>query len=141
MTDNAKVAAYTLLRLSLGVNLLGHGVFRILSGVSIFAATTAEHMSKSPLPLGFVLGFAYVIPWIELLLGLGLIVGLLTRVALILGAIFIMALTVGVTSNQQWDVAGQQLLYSLIFIVLLFGVEWNLWSLDALLRSKASPLQ
>ena len=39
------------------------------------------------------------------------------------------ALTVGVTSNQQWDVAGQQLLYSLVFFVLLFLLEWNTLSL------------
>lgn len=141
MTARTKIAAYTLLRVSLGINFLGHGLFRILSGVSIFAATTAEHMTKSPLPLGFIISFAYVIPWIELLLGLGLIVGLATRAALVLGAIFIMALTVGITSNQQWDVASQQLLYSLILTALLFGIDWNNWSLDALFRGKASPLQ
>ena len=42
-----------------------------------------------------------------------------------------MLLTIGVTSNQQWDVAGQQLLYSLIFFVLLFLLEHNGFSLDA----------
>jgi thiosulfate dehydrogenase [quinone] large subunit len=45
-----------------------------------------------------------------------------------------MALTVGVTANQQWDVAGQQLLYSLVFFVLLFLVEHNSIALDRLWR-------
>ncbi len=45
-----------------------------------------------------------------------------------------MALTLGVTSNQQWDVAGQQLLYSLIFFVLLFLSEYNSIALDTRLR-------
>lgn len=132
---------YALLRIAFGLNFLGHGLFRILSGVGTFAATTVEHMGKSPMPHGFILAFAYVIPWIELLLGLGLIVGLLTRTVLILGALFMMALTFGTTSNQQWDVAGQQLLYSFIFSLLLFGLEWNGWSLDGHLRRRASPLQ
>jgi thiosulfate dehydrogenase [quinone] large subunit len=87
-------------------------------------------MAKSPLPHGFVLGFGYAIPVIELLLGIALILGLGTRIALVAGAVFMMALTLGVTSNQQWDVAGQQLLYSLAFFVLLFLIEHNGLAID-----------
>ena len=136
MSNTNRNLAYTLLRVALGINFLGHGLFRILSGVGTFAATTADHMTKSPLPHGFTLGFGYAIPWIELLLGLSLILGLLTRTSLILGAVFMMALTIGVTSNQQWDVAGQQLLYSLIFFALLFLHEHNTFSLDNRLNRK-----
>ena len=129
-----KTLAYALLRIALGVNFAGHGVIRIRNGVGAFASTTAEHMVRSPLPHGFVLGFGYAIPIIEALLGLTLILGLGTRLALAAGAIFMMALTIGVTSNQQWDVAGQQLLYSLVFFALLFLAEYNTLSLDARLR-------
>ncbi len=52
-----KRLAYALLRIALGVNFLGHGLFRILSGVPAFAATTADHMAKSPFPHGFNLAF------------------------------------------------------------------------------------
>ena len=131
MKISDKALAYGLLRVALGVNFAGHGLTRIYNGVGQFAATTAEHMVKSPLPHGFVLGFGYAIPWIEAVLGLALILGLGTRVMLAGGAVFMMALTVGVTSNQQWDVAGQQLLYSLVFFVLLFLREWNGLSVDA----------
>ncbi|SNT02535.1 thiosulfate dehydrogenase [quinone] large subunit [Granulicella rosea] len=132
MKTSDKSLAYALLRLAFGVNFAGHGLVRIYNGVGAFAATTAEHLAKSPLPHGFVVGFGYSIPWIEAALGMGLMLGLFTRAALVLGALFMMALTVGVTSNQQWDVAGQQLLYSVVFFVLLWLVEWNEWSLDAL---------
>jgi thiosulfate dehydrogenase [quinone] large subunit len=67
-------------------------------------------------------------------LGLALIFGLLTRVALVCGTLFIMGLTIGVTSNQQWVVAGQQLLYRFVFFVLLYLVELNAYSLDAVLK-------
>ena len=126
-----KALAYALLRITLGVNFAGHGLIRIHNGVGAFASTTAEHMAKSPLPHGMVVGFGYAIPWVEALLGLTLILGLGTRPALVGGALFMMALTVGVTSNQQWDIAGQQLLYSLVFFILLFLLEWNALSLDA----------
>ena len=131
-----KALAYALLRIAFGVNFLGHGAFRILSGTQTFAASTAEHMAKSPLPHGFTYSFALVIPFIELVTGLALIAGLFTRTTLIIGAVFMMALTVGVTSNQQWDVAGQQLLYSLLFFLLLFTLEHNTLSLDARLRKR-----
>jgi thiosulfate dehydrogenase [quinone] large subunit len=91
-------------------------------------------MAKSPLPHGFVLGFSYAIPVIEALLGVALIFGVLTRVALVLGAVFMMGLTIGVGSNQQWDIAGQQLVYSVIFFLLLFLLEHNALAVDGLRR-------
>ena len=135
MNLSSKPLAYALLRIALGVNFAGHGLIRIHNGVGAFASTTAEHMAKSPLPHGFVLGFGYAIPFIEALLGLALILGLGTRLALILGAVFMMALTVGVISNQQWDVAGQQLLPRLVFFVLLFLTAHNTLSLDHRLQA------
>jgi thiosulfate dehydrogenase [quinone] large subunit len=137
MTVPHKSLAYALLRVAFGINFAGHGFFRIASGLGAFAHTTAEHLAKSPLPHAFTLGFSYAIPIIEALLGLGLIFGLFTRLALTLGAVFMMALTVGVTSNQQWDVASQQLLYSVVFFLLLFLIEHNSLALDRL-RSPAS---
>ena len=136
MKMSDKELAYGLLRIAFGVNFLGHGMFRIWSGVGQFAATTAEHMTKSPLPHGFIAGFAQCIPWIETALGVALILGLLTRVALACGALFMMALTFGVTSNQQWDTAGQQLLYSVVFFLLLFLLEYNGLAADCLLQRK-----
>jgi thiosulfate dehydrogenase (quinone) large subunit len=53
-----------------------------------------------------------------------------------------MALTVGVTSNQQWDVAGQQLRYSLVFFVLLFLFDHNSLLIDGLWgRGRLSSIQ
>jgi thiosulfate dehydrogenase [quinone] large subunit len=134
--DN-KVLAYVLLRVAFGVNFVMHGAIRIYSGLSAFATTTAEHMAKSPLPHGFVYGFACVIPFIEILLGLALILGFLTRAALVLGAVFMMGLTIGVSSNQQWDIAEQQLVYSVVFFVLLFLLEHNAMALDGVVRGRS----
>lgn len=140
MTATAhKQLAYALLRLSLGVNFFGHGLFRVLSGVSAFAHTTADHLAKSPFPHSLNLGIALVIPFVELALGVALTLGLFTRAALTGGALFMVLLTIGVTSNQQWEVAGQQLLYSLCFFVLLLLAEHNAYAVDTI-RGRA-PLQ
>ena len=134
MTSNSRSLAYALLRIAFGVNFAGHGLIRIYNGVGNFAAATAEHLAKSPLPHSFTYAFSYVIPFLEAILGLTLILGVLTRAALICGAVFMIALTVGVTSNQQWDIAGQQLLYSVVFFLLLFFLDENTLSLDNVLR-------
>jgi thiosulfate dehydrogenase (quinone) large subunit len=134
MRMNHKSLAYALLRIAFGINFAGHGLIRIYNGVGPFAATTAEHLAKSPLPHSFTLGFSYAIPFLEAILGLTLILGVFTRISLVCGAVFMMALTIGVTSNQQWDIAGQQLLYSAIFFLLLYLIEHNALALDNYLR-------
>jgi thiosulfate dehydrogenase [quinone] large subunit len=134
MISNDRSLAYALLRIAFGVNFAGHGLIRIYNGVGTFAATTAEHLAKSPLPHSFTYAFSCAIPFLEAILGLTLILGVFTRAALICGAAFMIALTIGVTSNQQWDIAGQQLLYSVVFFLLLFFLDENTLSLDNVLR-------
>jgi thiosulfate dehydrogenase [quinone] large subunit len=53
-----------------------------------------------------------------------------TCVALVCGAVFMMLLTLGVTLNQQWDIASQQLIHSAVFFLLLFLIEHNTLALD-----------
>jgi thiosulfate dehydrogenase [quinone] large subunit len=129
-----KSLAYALLRISLGINFAGHGLIRIHNGVAAFAQTTAEHLAKSPLPSTLTYAFSYAIPFLEAILGLTLILGVFTRISLVCGAVFMMLLTVGVTANQQWDLASQQLLYSVVFFLLLFFLDENNLSLDNALR-------
>ncbi len=125
-----KSLAYALLRIALGVNFAGHGFIRMHIGINQFATATAAHLNNSPLPHGLIIGFLTLVPIIEALLGVALILGVGTRFALTLGAVLMICLTIGVTSNQQWDVAGQQLLYSLVFFVLLFLIEYNTFAFD-----------
>ncbi len=135
MRIDDKSLAYALLRIAFGVNFAGHGLIRIYNGEGSFAATTAQHLAKSPLPHAFTFGFSYVLPFLEAILGLTLILGVFTRISLVCGAVFMMLLTIGVTANQQWDIASQQLLYSVVFFVLLFLFEHNALALDNYLRS------
>jgi thiosulfate dehydrogenase [quinone] large subunit len=124
------------MRLALGMNIFGHGFFRILSGVGAFANGTVAGMDKGPLPHTLSLAFLYATPFVELTIGLLLIAGLFTRLALIAGSIFMIALTFGTTSTQNWNGAGTQLQYSLVFFVMLWLAEWNTISLDGLSARK-----
>ena len=131
-----KAMAYALMRLALGINIFGHGFFRILSGVGAFANGAVQDMDKGPLPHALSLAFLYATPFLELTLGTLLIVGLLTRLALIAGSLFMIALTFGTTSTQNWIGAGGQLQYSLVFFVMLWLVEANTISVDGLIGRK-----
>jgi thiosulfate dehydrogenase [quinone] large subunit len=134
MRINDKSLAYALLRIAFGVNFAGHGLIRIYNGVGGFASTTTEHLAKSPVPHSLVFGFGYAIPFLEAILGLTLILGVFTRIALVCGAVFMTALTIGVTSIQQWNLASQQLTYCVVFFLLLYLIEHNALALDTYLR-------
>jgi thiosulfate dehydrogenase [quinone] large subunit len=136
MFRDHKAIAYALMRLALGINIFGHGFFRILSGVGAFANGAVAGMDKGPLPHALSLAFLYVTPFIELTLGTLLILGLLTRLALIGGSLFMTALTFGTTSTQNWAGASMQLQYSLVFFVMLWLVESNALSIDGLMGRK-----
>lgn len=112
--------AYALLRLILGVNLLGHGVTRIYHGVPAFAAGLTAQMSSPLLPAPMVHAFALAIPWIELTLGILLTLALFTRATLTVAMLFMIVLTIGVTIRQDWPTAGFQLVYGFVIFALLF---------------------
>ena len=112
--------AYALLRLILGVNLLGHGFIRIYHGVPAFASALTAQMYSALLPAPLVYAFALAIPWIELTLGTLLILALFTRAALTAAMIFMTILMIGVTIHQDWPTAGLQLVYGFVIFALLF---------------------
>ncbi len=112
--------AYALLRLILGVNLLGHGVTRIYHGVPAFAAAMTAQMSSPLLPAPMVHAFALAIPWIEFTLGVLLVLALFTRATLTVAMLFMIVLMIGVTIRQDWPTAGFQLVYGFVIFALLF---------------------
>ncbi|MFD7434531.1 DoxX family protein [Streptomyces sp. NPDC059861] len=74
---------------------------------------------------------AYVIAYAELALGLGLIAGFLTPVALV-GGLLLNAVYF-VLMIHDWAEQGQNLMMALISVVALLGMSWQTWSLDGAL--------
>ncbi|MEU3723031.1 DoxX family protein [Streptomyces sp. NPDC031705] len=72
---------------------------------------------------------AYVVVYAELALGLGLVLGLLTPVALVGG--LLLNLLYLVLMIHDWAEQGQNSMMALISLVALFTVSWQTWSLDA----------
>jgi thiosulfate dehydrogenase [quinone] large subunit len=122
--------AYALLRAVAGTNLLMHGVSRLLAGPLGFTTHLTEQFARSPLPEAIVRGFGTVLPPIEGLIGLLLLIGWKTRWALIAASLLMLVLTFGSALVQDWAAAGVQLMYALVFSVLLFLRQYNSWSVD-----------
>ncbi|MEU5542018.1 DoxX family protein [Streptomyces sioyaensis] len=73
---------------------------------------------------------AYLVAYAELALGLGLIVGFLTPIALVAGAV--LNLIYLVLMIHDWAEQGQNLMMGLISVTGLLGVSWQSWSVDGL---------
>jgi len=129
-------AAYALLRIVLGTNILMHGVSRMLAGPAGFSDKLATQFAHSPLPLSLVKAFGQGLPWVEGLFGLLLLIGLRTRAALIGGSLLILVLTFGSSLVQDWQAASTQLLYAAVYAGLLYMLPFNGWSVDSLLERR-----
>jgi len=62
---------------------------------------------------------ALALPWCEGTVGLLMILGLWTSVALIAGSLLMLTLQIGTCLAQNWEVAGGQLICVLLFFILL----------------------
>lgn len=135
--DRTDIAvAYLLLRATIGINIFVHGVSRILGGPSVFAHSLVQLFDKTLLPSGAVFAFGLVLPWFEVILGLLVLIGLYTRLALIAGAVLLAMLTFGSTLRQDWNSAGLQLIYASVYAALLAFRSKNTYSLDSVFRSR-----
>jgi thiosulfate dehydrogenase [quinone] large subunit len=126
------VWSYAVLRCTLGITFLFHGVTRLVSGWSAFADEMARSFHQTFLPDFMVRPFALSVPPVEAILGALLCVGLFTRWTLIAGGFWMIALVLGTTIRQDYPTVAIQLLYALLFFVLQVWEPSNRISLDTL---------
>ena len=122
--------AYALMMLTFGVNLFIRGIMRIYMGSGVFAQGMLKQFENTPMPAAIIQPFALSLPWVESVVGLLIILGLQTRIALVVGSLMMTVLTFGTMVRQDFQTAWLQLGYVLIFFVLLALRSWNLISVD-----------
>ncbi|RAJ76522.1 thiosulfate dehydrogenase [quinone] large subunit [Chitinophaga dinghuensis] len=120
---------YLLLRFAIAASMLGHGLVR-LPKLNGFSAWMVQSFEKSMLPHALVLPFSYVLPIAEFIIGLLLLVGLGTRIALIAGGIVMATLIFGSALIESWDYITGQLVHAAFFAILLQYINSNSYSLD-----------
>ncbi|MEB3279986.1 MAG: DoxX family protein [Lyngbya sp.] len=131
------VLAYTFLRLVFGINFMVHGLVRI-GNIPGFVASQVALYEGLPVPEFMISIPAAFIPIVELVAGVLMIIGFQTRNAIIAGFGLMLPLMFGVCLLQKWDTASSQLIYCVIFFILLAGYTFNQISVDSWLRSRKS---
>lgn len=122
--------AYATLRFTLGLSILMHGLVRF-PHLTAFADGMVKLFVNTPLPAFTVRLFALSLVFVETAVGLFILLGLWTRWALFLGALTMAVLVFGTALRSDWDTLAIQLLYALIYAILIATREYNAYSLDA----------
>ncbi|MDT0642032.1 DoxX family protein [Zunongwangia sp. F363] len=127
--------AYVLARITLGLNFLLHGLVRIPK-LEKFASGLASGFEGTLMPLALAEAFAYVLPFLEFLIGLLILAGYKTKHVLAAAAVLIMLLIFGSALKEDWGAVATQMLYALFIFFLLIYLEYNLLALDTKSKKK-----
>lgn len=135
MTTNNQSLAFLFARLVIATSMFGHGLVR-LPKLQGFSSWMVENFNNSIMPLALVKPFGLVLPIIEFSIGILLIAGLFTRVALVAGSLVMISLIFGSCLIEKWEWATFQMFYGLYFALLLAHSQHNTYSADAILNRK-----
>ena len=119
--------AFLLARITLGINLFLHGFVRIPK-LEVFVNGLTQGFEGTMLPLVLVTIVAYAIPFIEVVLGIFILLGIYSKKALAAAAIFIMLLITGCAFKEDWSAISTQMLYALFIFFLLKNLEYEVWT-------------
>ena len=123
--------AYAILRLTLGLNIYIHGSSRILRGVQQnFVVKYENQYATTILPVPVAHVALTLIPYFEAVIGALLFIGLWTRWALVAGSLLMLVLVFGTAIRQDWNALFIQMLYALIYFVMLWWRQYNCFSID-----------
>ena len=134
---NHRETAYALLRITTGVIFLFYGIGKFISGVGNFVGTMNQQFSGK-LPAFMVMPFAYAIPFAEVTAGALILLGLFTRLGLVISGLLLIGLTFGMVMLGQAPTVAHNLQYGLVNFVLLWLVDLNRYSLDSLFTRKTT---
>ena len=132
---NHRVIAYSLMRTTYAVIFLFYGIGKFMGGLSNFVGGMNQQFSGK-LPAFMVMPFAYVLPFGEVVSGALILLGLFSRVGLILSGLLLIGLTFGLVMLGQADKVAHNLIYVLVNFVLLWFSDLNRLSLDRLFEPK-----
>jgi thiosulfate dehydrogenase [quinone] large subunit len=130
--------AYALLRIVVGINYFNHGFTR-MGNIPGFMDAMVGAMEGAWMPEPLVRFTAFWVSPVELMFGLFLILGLFTRISLVVLFVLMAILMYGVTIVQNWDSASSQLIYNIVLFILLAGAGYNRFALDNIFFERDRP--
>ena len=128
---------YGILRVTIGLDFLFHSASR-WPHVGQFLGKTVGQFGGTPLPSWSVRWYSIGILICEPLVGLLLFIGFRTRDALVAGGLLVATLVFGTALRGDFTVLAEQLIYALLFFVLmLYRQENDRWSIDRIVAQQS----
>ena len=124
-----------LLRVGIGTLFLFAGLNKFMreGGATGVSEGMAERFANTVLPSVLVTPYVFALPYVEVILGTLLILGLFTRPALLITGLLLLSLALGLLAGGDNDTVAKVLNYLLITcIALWFASRDNEYSIDAL---------
>jgi thiosulfate dehydrogenase (quinone) large subunit len=126
------------MRLTIGASLFGRGLVR-LPKFSGFHTQLMGEFKASILPGFLVSVCGYALPFAELVTGVLLLAGALTRAAAVAGGLVMITLVFGATSIEHFNVIGEQLVHTIFLAAVVAFRSHDKYSVDRLLAGRRSP--
>jgi len=117
-----------------------NGAIRLFGAYMEFVGSVFHELETTPIPEWLIIGAAFAIPVIQFIVGLFLIFGYKTKFALSLGFSLMIILIAGKILVQDWAVVDLQMLYVLIYFILLERLSNNAWALDIWIHNRKNPI-
>ncbi|PJZ45385.1 MauE/DoxX family redox-associated membrane protein [Leptospira brenneri] len=133
---NGITLASLVLRIAIGANLLGHGIVRMGSKYEPFRIWLHTLFAETQIPNFFVSLMGYLIPPMELLLGVLILIGWQTKWSLFVASILMCSLIFGMCLLEKWEIVGIQMVYMLCYYLLLSSVDKQILSVDWILKMR-----
>ncbi len=134
-TNNQQVCL--LMRLFLGVMFLSAALMKLHTGIPTFVEGLVKGFQHTMLPVALVEGYGYVLPVVELVLGITLLLGMFTEAMLAVSSVTLLSLFFGMWASAKADVACYNAVYLLINLCAIRWFEHTVPSVDVITRKKA----
>lgn len=132
-TNGIALASFVL-RIAIGTNLLGHGIVRMGNNYGVFREWIQTLFSPTPIPSFLVTTMGYVIPPLELVLGVLILIGWNTKWSLVLASLLMCSLIFGMCLLEKWEIVGIQMVYMVCYYLALTSVDKQTLSIDSILK-------
>ncbi len=138
-TPTAKAAGLALGRWGFGLMFLFFGVGKLLALRQFVNVYLLPQFAKTWLPQWLLIPYGYVLPFVEVALGVCLLLGLVRQATLITAGLLLLSLTFGQVLLQQPPVVFQNLGYVFFIAALLYFGEHDRWILSSLRPKREGP--
>lgn len=107
-----------LLRLPIGAFFFLAGLGKVMGGVGKFAS---EHVAQAPLPQGLASAYLHCLPFAEIIVGIGIILGFATRWVTLIGFLMVLSFIIAVTGVAG---GGGPFHYNILILSILLGLNF-----------------